>query len=86
MIEPRVLRTEDVTALVAEIPEGHRHVRTTLSLTDGTVLTFQEATVAAMVRAYIAVKTDPERTRVTLRGRLLEDRKPGYAAWQLLEE
>ncbi len=39
-----------------------------------------------MVRAYIAVKTDPGRTRVALRGTRLAERKPGYAAGQLLEE
>ena len=83
--EERILRTEEVTGLVAEIPEGHRHVRTTLTLADGTALTLQEATVAAIVRAYVAVKTDPTRTRVVMRGTLLAERKPGYAEWQLIE-
>lgn len=45
-----VLRNEDVTPIVAEIPTGHRHLRTTLTLADGTTITFQEATVAALVR------------------------------------
>ena len=82
----RILRNEDVTEVVAEVPEGHRHLRTTVTLADGTALTFQEATVAAIVRAYVAVKTDPLRTRVVLKGRQVEDRKDGYAPWQLLEE
>lgn len=82
----RTLTTEDITALVAEIPDGHRHLRTTLTLADGSTITLQEATVAAIVRAYIAIKTEPVRTKVVMRGRELQERKPGYAAWQLLEE
>jgi len=58
----RSVRNEEVTRLVAEIPQGHRHLRTTLTLADGSSLTLQEATVAATVaaiaRAYLAVKTD----------------------------
>ena len=86
MDTPRILRNEDVVSLVAEIPAGHRHLRTTLTLTDGTALTFQEATVAAIVRAYIAIKTDPRRTCVTMHGHAMEQRKPSYAEWQLTEE
>jgi hypothetical protein len=82
----RILRTEDVTGIVAEIPEGHRHLRTTLLLADGTAITFQEATVAALVRAYVAVKTDPLKRSITLRGLSVADRKEGYAEWQLMEE
>jgi hypothetical protein len=81
-----VLRNEDVTEIVAEIPEGHRHLRTTVTLADGSSLTLQEAAVAAIVRAYVAVKTDPLRTRVMLRGRKVAGRKDGYAEWQLMEE
>jgi len=78
--------TEDVTRLVAEIPEGHSHLRTTLTLADGSSMTFQEATVAAIVRAYVAVKTDPLCSRVALKGRKVSVRKDGYAGWQLMEE
>ncbi|WP_224983061.1 hypothetical protein [Geomonas agri] len=81
-----VLRTEDVVQVVAEIPEQHRHLRTTLKLADGTTITLQEATVAAIVRAYIAIKTDPVRKTIQLSGRRLTERKSGYAAWQLMEE
>jgi hypothetical protein len=80
------LRNEDVTRVEAEIPRGHRHLRTRLTLADGSSITFQEATIAAMVRAYLLVKTDPVRERVVLTGRRLEERKDGYAEWQLLEE
>ncbi len=81
-----VLRNEDVTRIEAEIPAGHRHLRTTLTLADGTTVTFQEATMAALVRAYVAVKTDPLRNRVVLKGGKVPGRKEGYAEWQLLEE
>jgi hypothetical protein len=82
----RVLRNEDVVEIVAEIPDGHRHLRTTVRLADGFSITLQEATVAAIVRAYVAVKTDPLRNVVTLKGRKVPGRKEGYAEWQLLEE
>jgi hypothetical protein len=82
----RVLRNEDVAEIVAEIPDGHRHLRTTLRLADGSAVTLQEATVAAIVRAYVAVKTDPLRNGVTLKGRRVPGRKEEFAEWQLLEE
>ena len=81
-----VLRNEDVAGIVVEIPAGHRHVRTTVVLADGSSLTFQEATVAALVRAYVTVKTDPVKTRVVLKGACESRRKRGYAEWQLQEE
>ena len=81
-----VLGNEDVTEIVAEIPAGHRHLRTTVTFADGSSITLQEATVAAIVRAYVSVKTDPLRTRVVLRGRKVPGRKEGYAKWQLMEE
>ena len=86
MSESRILRTEEITALVAEIPAGHQHLRTTLTLADGTALTLQEATVAAIVRAYTAIKTDPVCTKVTMRGQRMTGHKVGYAEWQLVEE
>jgi len=80
-----LLRNEDVTRVVAEIPPGHRHLLTTVTLADGSSITFQEATLAALVRAYTAVKTHPLRTRVVLTGRRIENRKAEYAEWQLVE-
>jgi hypothetical protein len=85
MDSERVLRNEDIAEIVAEIPEGHRHLRTTVRLADGSAITLQEATVAAIVRAYVAVKADPLRNVVTLKGRKVPGRKDGYAEWQLLE-
>lgn len=80
-----VFRNEDISGLVTEIPEGHKHLRTTIILKDGRKMTFQEATIASLVRSYIDVKTHPLSTRVVLRASRLNNRKGGYAEWQLLE-
>jgi hypothetical protein len=81
-----IIRNEDVSSVTTEIPEGHRHIWTTIALKDGTELVFQEATIANLVRSYIAVKTHPTAKRSVLRGIRLEERKSDYAEWQLLEE
>jgi hypothetical protein len=80
-----VVTNEEIKELIVGVPEGHRHLRTTIVLQDGREITLQEATVANIVRAYIAVKTHPERTGLHLRGRRLSSRKEGFAEWQLLE-
>jgi hypothetical protein len=80
-----IFANEDVKEIIAEIPEGHRHVRTTITLQDDRTLTFQEATIANMVRAYVSIKTHPSLQKVRMKGMKLEERKEGYAEWQLLE-
>ncbi|RJQ43950.1 MAG: hypothetical protein C4538_11205 [Nitrospiraceae bacterium] len=81
-----IVTNADIKELVAEIPEGHGHLRTTIIFQDGREMTFQEATIANIVRAYITVKTHPRIRRVVLKGAALNDRKEGYAEWQLVEE
>ncbi len=81
-----IIANEEVQELIAEIPEGHRHLRTTIKLQDGRSFTFQEATIANLVRAYITLKTHPKRTNVRLLGRKLDVHKEGYAVWQLMED
>ena len=81
-----IIRNEDIKELTAEIPQGHRHIRTTIVLQDGRELVFQEAAMANLLRAYITVKTHPVKEKVILKGRKIEDRKDGYAEWQLVEE
>lgn len=81
-----ILRNEDIKEIIAEIPEGHKQLRTRIILQDGTDITLQEATVANIVRAYINIKTHPERQKVVLKGKRLKERKEGYAEWQLIEE
>jgi hypothetical protein len=88
MMRPRQrLATSDVLALEVAVPSGHRHLRAVLELRDGSELELQEATLAALVRAYVMIKTDPLRQRTRLVGRSLEaeEGKSGFAAWQLLE-
>lgn len=80
------IRNEDIKEVLVETPEGHRHVRTRISLQDGTELVFQEAAMANIVRAFITVKTHPKKSSVRLRGSKSGDGKPGYAEWQLIEE
>ncbi len=80
------IANEDIREVSAEIPEGHEHVRTRIVLHDGAEFIFQEATIANIVRAYITLKTDPVRTSVRMKGKKLEERKKGYAEWQLIEE
>ncbi len=81
-----IIANEEVQELIAEIPEGHKHLRTTIKLQDGRLFTFQEATIANLVRAYITLKTHPERTTVRLLGRKLNVHKQDYAEWQLMED
>ncbi len=80
------ISNEDIREVLVEIPEGHKHIRTRIVLRDDTELIFQEAAIANIVRAYVTIKTHPQKKSVRLRGRKVEDRKEGYAEWQLLEE
>ena len=80
------IRNEDIREILVEIPEGHKHIRTKITLQDTTELVFQEAAIANIARAYVTVKTHPQKTSVKLKGKQLDEKKEGYAGWQLLEE
>jgi len=84
----RVLANAEIVALEVGVPEGHRHLRVVMKLAGGDELVLQEATVANLVRAYLGIKTHPQRRRIRLVGRSLEaaEKKEGFADWQLLEE
>jgi hypothetical protein len=77
---------DDIREILVEIPEGHKHIRTKIILRDATELVFQEAAIANITRAYITIKTHPQKKSVNLKARRLTDKKEGYDAWQLLEE
>jgi hypothetical protein len=81
-----IFANSDIVSVIAGIPgNGHKHLRTIIETSKGT-LVFQEATMAALVRAYIHVKTHPCDRAVYLEGRILDkNKKPDYASWQLLE-
>jgi hypothetical protein len=80
-----IVKNEDVKRVIAEIPEGHKHIRTTIMLENGVAFTLQEATIASIVRAYTTIKTHPTKNRIELKGKRLRKKKDGYAEWQLLE-
>jgi hypothetical protein len=81
-----IFRNEDIKGLIAEIPEGHKHLRMTIILKDDTEMTFQEATIANLVRAYVTVKTHPKIKKIILKGNKIDERKADFAEWQLIEE
>lgn len=83
--ELRVYRNSDILKIVAFIPPCHRHLRLVL-ITRDQVVVLQEATVAAMVRAYIDIVTHPTRRAVEyIQVRLDKEKKPEYAEYQLIE-
>jgi len=67
------------------VPKGHKHYRCVIELKDGKFLIFHEATVANIVRAYVTIKTHPQKQAVELLCKELKDKKPGFATHQLLE-
>lgn len=80
------ISNEDIAEIIVEVPEGHRHVRATVRLKDGTEFTLLEAAVSNLLRAFVTVKTHPLKSRVRLVTQKLDQKKPGFADWQLLEE
>jgi hypothetical protein len=81
-----ILRNEDILKIVLEVPEGHRHLRTTIYLQDGGEIVLQEATVANLVRAFVSIKSHPLKRKIILKGRKVDERKEGFAEWQLVED
>jgi len=84
----RILANADIAEIVLAPPPGHQHLRATIKLHSGEEIILQEATVANLVRAYVGIKTHPQRKSCRLVGRELADAelKDGFAVWQLLEE
>ncbi len=80
----QIFRNRDVEELMIGVPEGHMHLRLILKIR-GRYYVLQEATVAAIVRGYINIKTHPSKKAVKMMGRKLQDRKAGYAEHQLVE-
>ena len=80
-----LLRNRSVHRLVVGVPEGHTHVRARIETSSGDVITLQEATLAALCRAYVDVTTHPQKQAVELVSSALTDGKDGFAQWQLLE-
>ncbi|MFZ5906606.1 MAG: hypothetical protein ACOYVJ_04265 [Nitrospirota bacterium] len=81
-----IIPNEEISELVVEIPEGHKHLRATFILKDGREIVFHEASVANLVRAYVTIRTHPCTKSIRLAGRHVDEGKHGFAGWQLLEE
>ena len=82
----KVYRNEDVEKVIAFIPRGHMHVRILVEFKDQ-VIVLQEASIAAILRAYVNICTHPYRKAIELVSKRVpkEARKVGYAEYQLLE-
>ena len=80
-----LLRNRAVARIVVGTPQGHQHLRARIESAAGDVITLQEATLAALARAYIDIKTHPHRQAVELCSQVVDQQKPGFAEHQLLE-
>lgn len=80
-----LLRNRAVARIVVGIPDGQQQLRARIESASGDVITLGEATLAALTRAYVDIKTHPERTAVELIATSVDQRKAGFAAQQLLE-
>ena len=88
MNRPILYPNRCVKRIVAAIPPGHHHIRLLIEFEDGTRIILHEATVAAITRAYVDIVTHPTRraTMLALKRLGKDERKLGYAEWQLVEE
>ncbi len=86
-ISVKVYPNNRVKEILAAIPKGHTHLRLALIFDDQAIV-LHEATVAAIVRAYIDIVLHPSRRGIRLRGRYMSsnERKHGYAKYQLVED
>lgn len=82
----KMYRNSDILKIIAFIPPCHKHLRLVV-VTKDQIIVFHEATVAAIVRAYIDITTHPTRKAVEYAQSKLDKsmRKPGYAEDQLIE-
>jgi len=79
------IKNSDVSRALIGVPKGHRHLRVILILKDKRVLIFSEATIANLTRAYVNIKTHPEKRAIELKLTKGDNFKSGYAKYQLLE-
>ncbi|MGC2423056.1 MAG: hypothetical protein WA666_01720 [Nitrospirota bacterium] len=79
-----IIKNEDIDSVLLAVPEGHRHLRLALTTKEETIV-LHEAAVAAIVRAYVTVKTHPQMRAIKLISAKPEGLKEGYAADQLIE-
>ena len=65
MIE-RSFSNAEITRIIIGIPAGHQHLRSVIETSTGERFLFQEATIANIVRAYVTVKTHPQRENIEI--------------------
>jgi uncharacterized protein YpmB len=80
----RIYRNDEVYRVISYIPKGHRHIRVYIETSDSRIV-LQEATVSAILRAFIGVKMHPKKLAIELRLESLDNVKEGYAKYQLIE-
>jgi|Deesub1362A_J573_1020465.scaffolds.fasta_scaffold65140_1 hypothetical protein len=80
-----IIRNRDIKRVLIGIPKGHKHYRCVIELKAGQTLVLQEASIANIVRAYVIVKTHPQKRAIELQCKELKNKKPGFAEYQLLE-
>jgi hypothetical protein len=80
-----LLRNRGVRRLVVGIPEGQRQIRARIETENGDVVTLQEATLAALLRAYTQISTHPSRAALELTSGVVQGGKEGFALHQLME-
>ncbi|MDZ7331858.1 MAG: hypothetical protein ONB31_07750 [candidate division KSB1 bacterium] len=79
------LSTQNVMQMLFGIPENHKHCRLVLKTEQAATLVFSEALVAAIVRAYVTVKTHPTQGGLEMTSQPISNGKADFATWQLLE-
>lgn len=79
------LSTQNVNQLLFGIPDNHKHCRLVLKTEPIATLVFSEALVAAIVRAYVTVKTHPTHGGIEMTSQPISNGKADFATWQLLE-
>ncbi len=84
----QILANSDIAEIEISVPSGRRHLRACLRLAGGGEIVLQEATVAALVRGFISVKTHPVRESLRLTGKKMEpgEKKKDFADWQFVED
>lgn len=85
MGEVFIIQNKEVKRVLMGVPMGHKHYRCVIELKDGRILIFYEATIANIVRAYITIKTHPQKQAIELCCKELKNKKQEFAIYQLIE-
>jgi len=87
MKRAETIRNQDIKRVLIGTPKDHKHLRICIELKNGTILVFQEATIANISRAYITLKTHPQIRTQELETKTIDEGqlKKGYARHQLIE-